>query len=103
MAPWHGFCTCVRQGLSLAVPPAHGAVSVVAVFGVAVVDTVVVAGVQLARTLPRVCSFACQEAEDRERMGSLMGGGKKGGRGEQICGVSAPLSNPISYSTLRGP
>ena len=82
--------TCVRQGLSLAVPPAHGAVSVVAVFGVVVVDTVVVAGVQLARTLPRVCSFACQEAENRERMGSLMGGGKNGGRGGKSAAYPPP-------------
>ena len=90
MAPWHGFCTYVRQGLSLAVPPAHGAVFVVAVFGVVVVDTVVVAGVQLARTLPRVCSFACQEAEDRERMGSLMGGGKNGGGGSKSAAYPPP-------------
>ena len=35
--------TCVAQGLGLAVPPTHGVVAVVTVFGVVVIDAVVVA------------------------------------------------------------
>ena len=34
--------TCVGQGLGLAVLPAHGVVAVVAVFGVVVIDAVIV-------------------------------------------------------------
>ena len=79
--------TCVAQGLGLAVPPAHGVVAVVTVFGV-------VKGRESFRVYTHLLANKRSAEGCWGRVWEVSINGRGGGAG-QTCGVSTPLG--ISY------